>query len=93
MKEITCHWVDFAVLPDYRVKVKESEQIEKYLDFTWEIKKLLKMRVPEIKGSPGRIMKETDKDINKITGSINLYEIQEIALRGTGPLFKWVLCN
>ena len=31
--------MDFAVPADYRVKSKESEKKDKYLDLTWELKK------------------------------------------------------
>ena len=36
------HMVDFAVLADYRIKMKEIENKEKYLDFAWELKHSLK---------------------------------------------------
>ena len=32
-KKRTCKIVDFAVLADHRVKLKESEKKDKYLDF------------------------------------------------------------
>ena len=37
-KKRTCHLVDFAVPGDYRVKIKESEMIDKYLDLSREKK-------------------------------------------------------
>ena len=40
-----CHLVDFAILADHRVKIKESEKIHKYLDLTRELKKNWNMRV------------------------------------------------
>ena len=39
-KKRTCRIVDFAVLADHRVKLKESEKKDKYLDLTKELKKL-----------------------------------------------------
>ena len=33
-----CHIVDFAVLADHRVKLKESEKKDKYLDLTRKLK-------------------------------------------------------
>ena len=36
----TCKIVDFAVPTDYRVKLKESEKKDKYLDLAREFKKL-----------------------------------------------------
>ena len=41
-KNGTCHKVDFAVLLDYGVKMKESKNIDKYLALTTERKKLRK---------------------------------------------------
>ena len=37
--------MDFAVLVDHRVKLKESEKKDKYLDLTRELKKLWNMKV------------------------------------------------
>ena len=34
----TCRIVDFAVLADHRVKLKESKKKDKYLDLAWELK-------------------------------------------------------
>ena len=41
----TCKIVDFAVPADHRVKLKESEKKDKYLDLAWELKKLWNMKV------------------------------------------------
>ena len=38
-KKKTCKIVDFAVSPDLRVKLKESEKKDKYLDLTGNLKK------------------------------------------------------
>ena len=37
--------MDFDVPADHRVKLKESEKKDKYLDLTWELKKLWNMEV------------------------------------------------
>ena len=37
--------MDFAVLVEYRVKIKENKNINKYLDLTRELKKLWNMKV------------------------------------------------
>ena len=44
-KERTCRIMDFAVLVDHRVKVKECEKRDKYPDLTGELKKLCNMKV------------------------------------------------
>ena len=48
--------MDFAVPADHRVKLKESEKKDKYLDFTWELKKLWKVTfIPIIIGALGTV--------------------------------------
>ena len=37
-KERTCKIVDFAVPADHRLKLKECEKNDKYLDLAWELK-------------------------------------------------------
>ena len=37
--------MDFAVPADHRIKLKESEKKNKYLDLAWELKKLCNMPV------------------------------------------------
>ena len=44
-KKTTCKIVDFAVLADHWVKLKESEKKDKYLDLARELKKLWNMKV------------------------------------------------
>ena len=39
IEKTTCHHVDFTVPSDHRRKMKESENLIKYLDHTREIKK------------------------------------------------------
>ena len=38
IKKRTCQIVDFAVRADYKIKVKESEKRDKYLDLARELK-------------------------------------------------------
>ena len=40
-KKGTCKIVDFAVPADYRIKLKESEKKDKYLDLARELKKII----------------------------------------------------
>ena len=44
-KKRTCKIVDFAVPADHRVKLKECEKKDKYLDLARELKKLWNMQV------------------------------------------------
>ena len=40
-----CKIVDFAILADHRIKLKECEKRDKYLDLAWELKKLWNRKV------------------------------------------------
>ena len=44
-KKRSCKIVDFAVPADHRIKLKECEQKDKYLDLARELKKLWTMQV------------------------------------------------
>ena len=47
-KKRICHLVDFVILAVHRVKIKESEKIDKYLEYSRSKKKLSNMRVVNI---------------------------------------------
>ena len=56
--------VDFAILADHRVKLKESEKRDKYLDLAREVKKTWNMKViviPIVIGALGAILKGLTK--------------------------------
>ena len=42
---MTCKIVEFAVLDDLRIKLKECEKKDKYLDLARELKKLWNIKV------------------------------------------------
>ena len=46
-KKITCHWVDFAVPADRKMKIEESEKLNKYLDLVRELKETQKTTTEE----------------------------------------------
>ena len=59
-KKRTCKIVDFAVPADHRIKQKESEKKDKYLDLARELKKLWNMQVkiiPIVIGAFGTVTK------------------------------------
>ena len=69
-KERTCRIVDFAVLADHRVKLKESKRRDKYLDLARELKKKLwNMKVMVIPILIGALFTVT-KRISTMTGGI-----------------------
>ena len=51
--------MDFAVLADHRVKLKESEKRDKYLDLAKELKKLWNLKVTVIPVVIGTLGKDT----------------------------------
>ena len=63
-KKRTCKIVDFAVPADHRIKLKECEKKDKYLDLARELKKLWNMQVtivPIVIGAFGTVKKGITK--------------------------------
>ena len=59
-KKRTNKIVDFVVLTDHRVKLKENEKKDKYLDIVRELKKLWNMKetiIPIVIGAFGKVTK------------------------------------
>ena len=59
-KKRTCKIVDFAVPADHRIKLKESEKKDKYLNLARELKKLWNIKVtiiPIVIGAFGTVTK------------------------------------
>ena len=59
-KKRICKIVDFAVLADHRIKLKENDKKDKYLDLARELKKLWNMQVtiiPIVIGAFGTVTK------------------------------------
>ena len=59
--------MDFAVLNDYRVKIKENEKIDKYFDFAEGLKKMGNMKGTVI-GIAVNALGTVHKDLEKNTG-------------------------
>ena len=51
----TCRIVDFAVLADHRLKLKENDKKDKYLDLAVKSKKLCNMKVTVIPIAAGAL--------------------------------------
>ena len=63
-KKRTCQLVDFVILVDYIVKIKESKKIKRYLDLDRELKQLWSIRVtvvPIVVGALGTVPKSCGK--------------------------------
>ena len=65
--------MDFAVLTDHRVKLKEREKKDKYLDLARELKQMWNMKVtviPILIGALGTVTKEL------------VWELEDLEIRG-----------
>ena len=61
--------IEFAILADHRVKMKESKKIDKYLDLARELKRPWNMKVtvvPIIVGALGTVLLWFEKKLAKV---------------------------
>ena len=89
-----CKIVDFAVLADHRINLKESEKKDKYLDLARELKKLWNMKVtivPIVIGALGTITKGLLKGLENLGVSRRVETIQTTALPRTARILIQVL--
>ena len=93
-KRRICKIVDFAVLADHRIKLKECEKKDKYLDLARELKKLWNMKVTNIPIEIGAFSTVTKGLLNgledlKVKG--RLETTQTTALLRTARILRSVL--
>ena len=89
-----CKIVDFAVLDDHRIKLKECEKKDKYLDLARDLKKLWNMHVtiiPIVIGAFGTVTKGLLKGLEDLEVSGRVVNIQIITLLRTARLLRRVL--
>ena len=93
-KKRTGKIVDFAVPADHRIKLKESEKKNKYLDLTRELKKLWNMQVtiiPIVIGAFGTVTKGLLKGLEDLEVGGRVETIQTTALLRTARILRRVL--
>ena len=93
-KKKTCKIVDFAVPADYRIKLKECEQKDRYLDHARELKKLWNMQatiIPIVIGAFGTVTKELLKGLEDLEVGGRVETIQTTALLRTARILRRVL--
>ena len=93
-KKRTCKIVDFAVPADPRIKPKECEKKDKYLDLARELKKLWNMQVtiiPIVIGSFGTVTKGLLKRLEDLEVGGRVETIQTTALLRTARIPRRVL--
>ena len=89
-KKRTCKIVDFAVQADHRIKLKECEKKDKYLDLARELKKLWNMQVtiiPIVIGAFGTVTKgllkrlENGQNTKKSPGDLRRLAVTQTAVK------------
>ena len=88
--------MDFAVPAEHRIKLKECEKKDKYLDLAIELKKLWNMKVtiiPIVIGSFGAVTKELLKGLEDLEVGGRVKSIQTTALLKTARLLRRVLAT
>ena len=89
-----CKIVDFAVPADHRIKLKECEKRDKYLDLARELKKLWNMKVTIIPigiGAFGKVTKGLLKGLEDLEVGVRVEIIQTTALLRTARILRRVL--
>ena len=92
-KKRTCKIVDFAVPADHRIKLKECEKKDKYLDLARELKKLWNMQVTIIAiviGEFGTATKGLLKGLEDLEVGGRVEIIQTTALLRTARILRRV---
>ena len=93
-KKRTCKIVDFAIPVDHRIKLKESEKKDKYLDLARELKKLWNMQVtiiPIVIGAFGTVTKGLLKGLEDLQVGGRVDSTQTTALLRTARILRRVL--
>ena len=93
-KKRTCKIVDFAVPADHRMKQKECEKRDKYLDLARELKKLWNMQetiTPIVIGALGTVTKGLLKGLEDLEVGGRVETIQTTALLRTARILRRVL--
>ena len=93
-KKKNCKIVDFAVPADHRIKLKECEKKDKYLDLARELKKLWNMRVtiiPIVIGTFGTVTNGLLKGLEDLEVGGRVDIIQSITLLRIAKILRRVL--
>ena len=79
---------------DKSISVAKFEKLSKYKDLEIEVEKLWHIKtvtIPVVIRTLGMIKKGTKKHLEKIPGSLNLAQMQKIALTGTAYILRKTL--
>ena len=93
-KERNCKIVDFAVPANHRIKLKECEKKDKYLNLARELKKLRNMKmtiIPIVIGAFGIVNKGLLKGLEDLEVGGRVTTIQTTTLLRTARILRRVL--
>ena len=93
-RDRTCKLIDVKIPADKNISVAKFEKLSKYKDLEIEVEKLWHIKtvtIPVVIGTLGMIKKGTKKHLEKIPGSLNLAQMQKIALTGTAYILRKTL--
>ena len=93
-KKRTCKTVDFTVPADHRIKLKECEKKDKYLDLAWGVEKLWNMKVtiiPIVIGAFGTVTKGLLKGLVDLEVGGRVKTIQTTTLMGTARILRRIM--
>ena len=93
-KKRICKIIDFAVLAGHRIKLKECEKKDKYLDLARELKKLWNIKVsivPIVIGTFGIVTEGLLKGLEDLEVGGRMETIQTTALLKTARILRRVL--
>ena len=93
-RDKTCKLIDVKIPADKSISVAKFEKLSKYKDLEIEVEKLWHIKtvtIPVVIGTLGMIKKGTKKYLEKIPGSLNLAQMQKIALTGTAYILRKTL--
>ena len=83
-----------AIPSDYNIQKKATEKITKYVDLQTEHHRMWDKTVevvPIITGATGVVEKNLKKNLNRILGCHNVYNLQRSAIQGTAHILRKVL--
>ena len=90
-KKGICKIVDFAVPADYRIKLKECEKKDKYLNLSRELKNIWNMQVTNVFGAFGTVTKGLLKGLEDLEVGGGVVTIQTTTLLRTTRILRRVL--
>ena len=90
----TCKLIDMTVPSDRNIALKEIEKKSKYKDLELEIQRMWHMKtivIPVVVGALGTVKKGMIENIEKVSKSANVTEIQKICMLGSARILRKVL--